>query len=95
MPCVKMMDDRKMYESVTILSDEINTWNILLNGRMEIKEQEITMLEKQLSDAETLLQNVCQERFQLLDEKENLTEDNKHFVEMFTEVKKMLESKFR
>ena len=57
--------------------------------------QKSVLLEKQLSNTETLLQNVCQERFQLLDEKENLTEDNKHFVEMFTEVKKMLESKFR
>ena len=67
---VKMID-----ESVKILSNEINTWNILLNGRLKMKDQEIVMLEKQLSDAETLLQNLFDERFQLLDEKENLTED--------------------
>ena len=87
------MSETQTFEYVEILSKEINTWNTLIDGRMKRKNQELVMLEKQLLDAETTLQNLFEERFQLLNEKENLTEDNKHFVKMFTELKEMLEKR--
>ena len=87
------MSETQTFEYVEILSKEINTWNTLIDGRMKRKNQELVMLEKQLLDAETTLQNMFEERFQLLKEKENLTEDNKHFVKMFTELKEMLEKR--
>ena len=55
-----------------------------------MKDQEIVMLEKQLSDAETLLQNLFDERFHLLDEKENLTEDKNILLKCLQKWRKCL-----